>query len=564
MKYFTSNQIGQWILFWGILIGSLVNSSRIYGQQLKVESLIEDPTDISARTNQILDANKKPCALLKIKSMDEISNIEGNVITIREIGLEYWVYICEGTKLLKIHTLRHPALELNLSKYLHEGAKGNMVYKLDLKSDLSPELLFGFSKAFEPVTMEAKGNPLLPDWWNTQEDDHYVGISLPSYDGEAAKYSAMLNAISLYAAKQGMSVQSRGVNDFTKTNETIIQKNTYNLRAYIDHFSVRVLQEYYNHEGTYFLLCRITHDNNSSNMYIKDWAYEDGEYKEKDTYLSKDGEINDWTYIKLSIKRQPIKLISHYKCKWNEEDVCYTDSINNIALLKSMYKIKDCHNDYMMQSNEPIGFLQTKYLSSLPVLTDSVRVKGREVTIAEEDMDEPTTYAAFEILGNGRSRGQIFKLVSENGENFKMSVTEQFPTDPYKMDNINGYDSEFDDIGISMAYSKEFDLPFYKGTGIYEFPLWEVVKNNGLIKAITSSVSRFRYPSNEDLEDPKFVKLYEADKRLSTRDEQIPIYPLWYMDAQLRTNKYKKGLKDKWKTVNNELNNGVGIIIPLN
>lgn len=531
-----------------MFMAHVVSAGNIYCQQLKVESLSELPNDLTARTKHVSDANNRDCALIKISCMDEITNLEGNVILSIDKGLEYWVYMCEGSKYLKIHTRHHPVLEINLSEYMTERIKGNVVYKLDLKTELSPEILFGTSNAIDPITMEKKGTSLFPDWWNSQEDNHYVGISIPSYDGEAAKYSALVNAVSLYAAKQGMTVRYRAIYDRSSSHSYSNLLITQELRAIIDSFSVHLLQEYYNYEGTYFVLCKIEPDNKSSNIYERKWEfYDDGDEERV-------GAITNQIKVRISIKRQPIELLSLYRCRWDKDNLHYSDTINNLSLCNSTKTLKECNNDFMKMSHEPIGFLQTKILSSLPSLPEFVSIKGREIT------DDDNTWGAFEILGQGQMRRMEIEHILDDAKEVRMSIAEQFP-DNYNIGNSN-VNHDFNDIGISNAYFNMNSFQILKESGYHSSPLWEIAKNNALVLAMKSVAPKIKTAKNLSVTDEEFRRFYESYEKLSDT-QPIEIYPLWYMDRKLRNYNYKKGFKDQWKSVNEKLNNSVSIFVPL-
>lgn len=184
----------------------------VNAQSLSVNHFgVDSKNDLSARTNMVKDANGIPCALVKVSSLDEITRIEGSVVEKVDKGVEVWLYLSPGTKFLKIHTLHHPSLDISFLEYMSDGLKGNMVYQLELKSDLPPEILFGTSYASCPVEKASKDSPLLPEWWNIHEDGRYVGVSNSSYDGETAKRSALLNAIELFAQENMMDVKYQAV-----------------------------------------------------------------------------------------------------------------------------------------------------------------------------------------------------------------------------------------------------------------------------------------------------------------------------------------------------------------
>ena len=82
-----------------ILMCLLYMSATTLAQEVKVESFIEDLSDLSAVANETLDANGKSCALLKIMILDKSVSFKSDwIIKSEEKGQsEYWVWLCEGT-----------------------------------------------------------------------------------------------------------------------------------------------------------------------------------------------------------------------------------------------------------------------------------------------------------------------------------------------------------------------------------------------------------------------------------------------------------------------------------
>lgn len=72
-----------------------------YGE-LKVDSFVSTPFDISARKYERVDLNKVPCALIKLQLPVEGCKFEGNVIESKYDVNEYWIYMSTGSKRLDI------------------------------------------------------------------------------------------------------------------------------------------------------------------------------------------------------------------------------------------------------------------------------------------------------------------------------------------------------------------------------------------------------------------------------------------------------------------------------
>ena len=82
----------------------LACNSHSYGEIFVTSEVSESPYDISARTEKRLDLNGMGCALLKLELPIENVTFEGNVIgNVNYTTNEYWIYLTDGTKRLKIH-----------------------------------------------------------------------------------------------------------------------------------------------------------------------------------------------------------------------------------------------------------------------------------------------------------------------------------------------------------------------------------------------------------------------------------------------------------------------------
>lgn len=520
----------------------------VNAQSLSVKHFgVDSKNDLSARTNMVKDANGIPCALLKVSSLDEITKIEGSVVEKIDKGVEVWVYLSPGTKFLKVHTLHHPSLDINFLEYMSVGLKSNIVYQLELKSDLPPEILFGSSDASCPVEKASKDSPLLPEWWNIKEDGRYVGISISSYDGETAKRSALLNAIELFALDNMMNVKYQAILDVENDKENIQQLYV----AQRHSFSVRILQEYYNYKGEYFVLCALEDDDNTGNRLYINWTYEDENQK---------GSLKSQIACEFSIRRQPFKCFSQYICEWDTNKVRYTDVVNNVTLLDGEYSISECQNGFLDRKMRSLGFEQKQFLSSLPLIPDSLKIRSSYISSKMDDIETFRSYA--NIFGTGKSQPRKFVFSCNDENDIITIIKEVFPAlEVTEMQEVNKQESEY--TGLDIKYLQYPDN-VVRGKAQYPSPLWEISKNNAFVEAVLEcneivSKSRINTQTNYDgeISDP-MEELLE-----SAQFSGIRVYPLWYMDATLRSIPNKKKNKN-WESTLKLIDNSVDILVPLN
>lgn len=80
------------------------------------------------------DLNGNPCALVKVQVIDDIERIEGNKIGgIVKKGVEKWVYMCKGSRNMKIHLKNHLPVMVVFRDYDIIGLESNRVYELVLE-----------------------------------------------------------------------------------------------------------------------------------------------------------------------------------------------------------------------------------------------------------------------------------------------------------------------------------------------------------------------------------------------------------------------------------------------
>ena len=104
-------------------------------QRLAVESLKLRPNDLSARNvkNQRHDLNGKPCALLKVMVMDDITKCSsGNIGDIVTEGPVKLIFITSATPSIELSFKYHYPLTINFADYGYKHLEGNSTYELNL------------------------------------------------------------------------------------------------------------------------------------------------------------------------------------------------------------------------------------------------------------------------------------------------------------------------------------------------------------------------------------------------------------------------------------------------
>lgn len=350
--------------------------SGAVAQNLTIKSLELDQMDLTAAHQPVKDLNGVPCALLKVQMLDRMAKAEGDILRRVDNGTETWLYLPEGTKMVKIIGEKHKPLMVNLYEWFPKGVVKKMTYILELDSDLPPEVLLSQSKKeVQPVAMCAATEPLMPEWWNTAtESDLYVGIAPPTLDGKRAKTMAISNAIGMYANASRVPVSFTG--NYKSISgasdlEAIMMESNVNLKM-----DIEVLQEYYNHRGEYFVLCRITDSKkeNASVAIIKWLATFDK------TERSERGGIYMSVALRLMIDGSELQ--GSTSCSvatdFMEDNFISCNGVRFTLPADFVYtSVKDkSETGLFVNTSNSIGAAQTRLLYSLPFVPDNLEISG--------------------------------------------------------------------------------------------------------------------------------------------------------------------------------------------
>lgn len=114
-----------------------VNESSVpSNSNYKIEEFKELPTDISARTNQVLDADGVPCALIKVNVIANDFKVRNNdyIIQTKPGGLnEYWIYVSEKTNEFSL-VIDDNEVSILFSDYLSTNLESKKTYLIVIES----------------------------------------------------------------------------------------------------------------------------------------------------------------------------------------------------------------------------------------------------------------------------------------------------------------------------------------------------------------------------------------------------------------------------------------------
>lgn len=131
MKYITFivGKIMKAFTFFVLLLFSI----SVCSQELHVKSFGIAESDLSAQIQSRKDLNDKNCALVKVGIGLQGVQFDGNVVgqVVNNVG-EYWVYMPQGSRMLKVKHPYYPPIIVTFANYSMEKLESNRTYELML------------------------------------------------------------------------------------------------------------------------------------------------------------------------------------------------------------------------------------------------------------------------------------------------------------------------------------------------------------------------------------------------------------------------------------------------
>lgn len=545
-----------YVEFWLLVFLFLSFPFSTFSQKLSIEEFTSEPFDLSSRTKQVKDNNNLSCALIKIVCNDEITGVQGSVVNAEEYDNEYWVYLPNGTKYIKVLTRHHPPLDFKISDYLTSGVVSQSTYQLNLKSNLPPEILYGSSNPLAPVTMANDTDPLLPRWWNIHEDGMYVGISLPTLDGESAKIAAVTNALYSFLHSKGCYISYMAEieikNEHVASEECISQEISRAVsKGFKKGFAISILQEYYNSKGEYFVLCAIKSDVKSSNAMMIDWYFQDA---------NSEGSLSVNIDVKTKINRFPLEGSMQFEVSWSPNSQKYNLSCKGKVFMHNKTIENNDHiSDFILSGD--VGLTQLRLLTTFPLLTDTISFKSASM------ISDDSSFSTTSISGEGKSIPVNINLTDSDLKGSYFSVTESFPMIPFNdSHNSNNYVT-----GLSKKYYRTYadskgNATAAESDGYCHHRLFEVSKNKALLQALSiglsSMFSEIKYSFDSKTESIS-SKPTDLNNYSGVTTSKAVIYPLYYLDANERVDCKDKKYRKYWNEAKYNYPNMASVIIPI-
>ena len=115
------------LLFIIVFLSSILTAGA---QELRVKSFTPLPMDLTARKQQRLDLNGKPCAMLKIMVMDDITDCnKSNIGDIATSGVMKLVYLPSVVRSVTLKFKDHYPRTITIAYYGMTKHKGSATYE---------------------------------------------------------------------------------------------------------------------------------------------------------------------------------------------------------------------------------------------------------------------------------------------------------------------------------------------------------------------------------------------------------------------------------------------------
>lgn len=191
------------LLFIIVFLSSILTAGA---QELRVKSFTPLPMDLTARKQQRLDLNGKPCAMLKIMVMDDITDCnKSNIGDIATSGVMKLVYLPSVVRSVTLNFKYHYPLTITFADYGVTKLEGSATYELRLVDALQMMMENG-NAAQQTATATTTQNAS-----SSQNSNSDLGISAEeankiAYEAYEAKDYAKAMKYYLYAAEKNNDV----------------------------------------------------------------------------------------------------------------------------------------------------------------------------------------------------------------------------------------------------------------------------------------------------------------------------------------------------------------------
>ena len=202
-------------------------------QELRVKSFTPLPMDLTARKQQRLDLNGKPCAMLKIMVMDDITDCnKSNIGDIATSGVMKLVYLPSVVRSVTLNFKYHYPLTITFADYGVTKLEGSATYELRLVDAL--QMMMENGNAVQQ-TATATTTQNVSSSQNSNSDFGMSAEEANKIADEAyeAKDYAKAMKYYLYAAEKNNDVAQCQIGTMYRNGEGVTQDNSIAMKWYL-------------------------------------------------------------------------------------------------------------------------------------------------------------------------------------------------------------------------------------------------------------------------------------------------------------------------------------------
>ena len=218
------------LLFIIVFLSSILTAGA---QELRVKSFTPLPMDLTARKQQRLDLNGKPCAMLKIMVMDDITDCnKSNIGDIATSGVMKLVYLPSVVRSVTLNFKYHYPLTITFADYGVTKFESSATYELRLVDALQMMMENG-NAAQQTATATTTQNAS-----SSQNSNSDLGMSAEEANKIAdeayeAKDYAKAMKYYLYAAEKNNDVAQCKIGSMYRNGEGVTQDNSIAMKWYL-------------------------------------------------------------------------------------------------------------------------------------------------------------------------------------------------------------------------------------------------------------------------------------------------------------------------------------------
>ena len=218
------------LLFIIVFLSSILTTGA---QELRVKSFTPLPMDLTARKQQRLDLNGKPCAMLKIMVMDDITDCnKSNIGDIATSGVMKLVYLPSVVRSVTLNFKYHYPLTITFADYGVTKLEGSATYELRLVDALQMMMENG-NAAQQTASATTTQNVS-----SSQNSNSDLGMSAEETNkiaDEAYKAKDYAKAMKyyLYAAEKNNDVAQCQIGTMYRNGEGVTQDNSIAMKWYL-------------------------------------------------------------------------------------------------------------------------------------------------------------------------------------------------------------------------------------------------------------------------------------------------------------------------------------------